>query len=85
MKQDEQLFAELIYIFHTAAMQALGKLKNPINGKFNKNLEQVKHSIDMLNMLKEKTTNNLSPELYRMLESFITEIKLNYVEEVNKN
>jgi len=85
MEKDDQLFIQLLYIFHSSAMQALGKLKNPITGKIEKNLDQAKQSIDMLKMLKEKTANNLTPELTRALDSFLTEVKLNYVDEVNKN
>jgi len=85
MEKDDQLFIQLLYIFHSSAMQALGKLKNPITGKIEKNLDQAKQSIDMLKMLKEKTANNLTPELIRALDSFLTEVKLNYVDEVNKN
>lgn len=85
MEKDDQLFIQLLYIFHSSAMQALGKLKNPITGKIEKNIDHAKQSIDMLKMLKEKTTNNLTPELTRALDSFLTEVKLNYVDEVNKN
>ncbi|MFA4852191.1 MAG: DUF1844 domain-containing protein [Bacteroidales bacterium] len=85
MEKDDQLFIQLLYIFHSSAMQALGKLKNPLTGKIEKNLDQAKQSIDMLKMLKEKTANNLTPELTRALDSFLTEVKLNYVDEVNKN
>lgn len=85
MEKDDQLFIQLLYIFHSSAMQALGKLKNPITGKIEKNIDHAKQSIDMLKMLKEKTTNNLTPELTRVLDSFLTEVKLNYVDEVNKN
>lgn len=85
MEKDDQLFVQLLYIFHSSALQALGKLKNPITGKIEKNLDQAKQSIDMLKMLKEKTANNLTPELTRALDSFLTEVKLNYVDEVNKN
>jgi hypothetical protein len=85
MEKDDQLFIQLLYIFHSSAMQAFGKLKNPITGKIEKNLDQAKQSIDMLKMLKEKTVNNLTPELTKALDSFLTEVKLNYVDEVNKN
>ena len=39
----------------------------------------------MLEMFKEKTANNLSPELIKALETFLTEMRLNYVDEMNKN
>jgi hypothetical protein len=85
MEKNDQHFLQVIYLFHTSAMQALGKIKNPINGKIEKNLEQAKQSIEIIEMLKEKTVNNLSLELSKTLETFLTEMKLNYVDEMNKN
>lgn len=84
MEKPDQLFLQLLYIFHASAMQALGKIKNPINGKIEKDLVQVKQAIDMLDMIKQKTINNLSPELSKAIDTFISEIKLNFVEECNK-
>jgi len=85
MEKNDQLFIQLLYIFHASAMQALGKVKSPITGKIEKNLDQAKQSIEMLEMLKEKTKNNLSEELKKAVETFLTEVRLNYVEEMNKN
>ena len=85
MEKNDQLFIQLLYIFHASAMQSLGKVKSPITGKIEKNLDQAKQSIEMLEMLKEKTKNNLSEELKKAVETFLTEVRLNYVEEMNKN
>jgi len=85
MEKNDQLFIQLLYIFHASAMQSLGKLKSPITGKIEKNLEQAKQSIEMLEMLKEKTVNNLNPELSKALETFLSEVRLNFVEESHKN
>ena len=65
-------------------MMAMGKLKNPVTDKVERDLSQAKQSIDMLEMIKEKTHNNLSPELLRTLEHALTELRLNYVDETNK-
>lgn len=85
MDKSDQLFIQLLYIFHTSAMQAMGKLKNPITDKVEKNMEQAKQAIEMLEMIKEKTKNNLSENLSKAVDSFLSEARLNYVEEVNKN
>lgn len=84
MEKNDQLFLQLLYIFHASAMQALGKIKNPITGNVEKDLVQAKQAIDMLEMIKIKTINNLTPELSKALDTFISEVKLNYVEESNK-
>lgn len=81
MDKNDQLFGSLIYLFHTTGMQGLGKLMNPVSQKIEKNIDQAKESIDMLEMLKQKTQGNLSPELTRLLEQFLTDLRLNYVDE----
>jgi hypothetical protein len=81
MDKNDQLFGSLIYLFHTTGMQGLGKLMNPVSQKIEKNLDQAKESIEMLEMLKQKTQGNLSPELTRLIEQFLTDLRLNYVDE----
>lgn len=82
MDKNDQLFASLMYLFHTTGMQGLGKLMNPVSQKIEKNIDQAKESIEMLEMLKQKTQGNLSPELNRLLEQFLTDLRLNYVDEI---
>lgn len=65
-------------------MQSLGKIKSPISGVIERDMLQAQQAIEMLEMIKEKTNGNLSTELEKALESFLSEIKLNYVEECNK-
>ena len=84
MNENDQLFIQLLYVFHTSAMQSMGKLKNPVTDKIERDLSQAKQSIDMLEMIKEKTKGNLSGELARILEGFLTELRLNFVDESSK-
>ena len=81
MDKNDQLLGSLLYLFHTTGMQGLGKLMNPVSQKIEKNTIQAKESIDMLEMLKEKTKANISPELSRLLDQFLTDLRLNYVDE----
>lgn len=83
MEKHDQLFMQLLYIFHATAMQGMGKLLNPVTGKIEKNLQQASEAIDMLKMLKEKTKDNISPELSRILDGYLTDLRLNYVDESN--
>jgi hypothetical protein len=84
MNENDQLFIQLLYVFHTSAMQSMGKLKNPFTDKIERDLQQAKQSIDMIEMMKEKTKGNLSDELARILDGFLTELRLNFVDESNK-
>lgn len=85
MDKNDQLFASLLYLFHTSGMQGLGKLMNPVTQKIEKNLDQAKESIEMLEMLKHKTSGNLSPEISRLIEQFLTDLRLNYVDEIKND
>jgi len=82
MDKHDQLFGSLLYLFHTTGMQGLGKRMNPVSNKIEKNKVQAQESIDMLEMLKEKSKGNISPELSRLLDQFLTDLRLNYVDEI---
>jgi hypothetical protein len=80
-ERDNALFVNLVLIFQSAAMQQMGKILNPLTGKVDRNLEQARFSIDTLSMLKEKTRGNLSPDLERLLDSTLLQLRMNFVEE----
>ena len=84
MNENDQLFIQLLYVFHTSAMQSMGKIKNPLTDSIERDLPQAKQSIDMICMLKEKTKGNLSPDLLRIMEGFLTELRMNFVDESTK-
>jgi hypothetical protein len=83
-KKANELFVALIYSLQMQAMMNLGKLKNPATDTIEKSLEGAQVSIDMLEMLAEKTRNNITEEIDRVLKSIISDLKLNYVEESAK-
>ena len=85
MNTDDQLFTQLLSIFYSSAMVALGKLKNPATDQIERNLDQAKLSIDMLDLIKEKTKNNLSDSQKRTLDGLLTDLRLNYIDESNKD
>jgi hypothetical protein len=66
-------------------MQGMGKMKNPVTDKIERNMEQAQQSIDMLDMIKEKTKGNLSSEMARLIDNSLSELRLNYVDELNKD
>lgn len=85
MEKSDQLFLKLVYFLQSAGMQALGKFKNPFTRKLEHNLKQAQNAIDMLEMLRSKTVNNVSSELSNAIDTALAELKMNYVEELNKN
>ena len=84
MEKNDQIFLQLIYMFHTSAMQGLGKVADP-TGQINRNLEYVNQTIDLMEMLLVKTQGNISEEIEKMLTQMISELKLNYVDEKSKS
>ncbi|RKY70105.1 MAG: hypothetical protein DRP97_04285 [Candidatus Latescibacterota bacterium] len=83
-QMNEMLFMQVIMMFQGAAMQQMGKLANPVSGKVERDLDQAKMSIDILGMLKEKTKGNVSDNEAKFLDHVLYELRINYVDEVNK-
>lgn len=83
-KHFDALFIQLILQFQTSAMIGMGKLKNPVTDKIEKDLEATKLSIDMIDMIKEKTKGNLSDDEERLITQISRDLKLNYVDELEK-
>lgn len=82
--KDQMLFTNLIIMFQTAAMQHMGKLKNPITDKTERDIEQAKISIDILDMIQRKTEGNLEEYEKTLLKSVLHELRLNFVYERDK-
>lgn len=78
------LFMQLVIMFQQAAWSHLGKLPNPMTNKIERDLEQARMSIDMLDMLKARTKGNLSEQETQILDHALRELKLNYVDELSK-
>ena len=78
------LFMQLIIQNQQIAMMAMGKIKNPVTDKIDRNLEHAKLYIDTLDMLQVKTKGNLSEYEEKFLVETIKELKLNYVDETEK-
>ena len=78
------LFMQLIIQNQQIAMMAMGKIKNPVTDKIDRNLEHAKLYIDTLEMLQAKTKGNLSEYEEKFLVETIKELKLNYVDETDK-
>ena len=81
---EQQLFDQLISSLVHSAWVYLGKIKNPMNDKLEKNVDQALVQIDMLDILFKRMTGNLSEEEDKYLGHVIRELKMNFVEENNK-
>lgn len=84
-EKNQIMFIQVVAMFQTAALQQMGKLKNPVSEKIEKEMQQAQLSIDILDMIKEKTKGNLSSDEERFLNGILQDLKLNYVDEMAKD
>lgn len=78
-------FLTLLFSLSAAVMQNLGKVPNQLSGKMERDLIQAKAGIDILLMFKEKTRGNLSTQEESLLTNTLTDLQLNYVDELKKD
>ena len=79
-KHDHILFG-LVSQYQTLAMVSLGKIQNPISQEIERDLDQARAFIDILEMLKVKCRTGTPAELLRILDSAVMDLQLNYMEE----
>jgi hypothetical protein len=84
-QKQQALFLQLVMMFQQAAWAHLGKVPNPMTQKIERDLEQARMSIDMIDMLKTRTQGNISDEENNLLEHALRELKLNYIDELDKD
>jgi uncharacterized protein DUF1844 len=72
-------FQTLVLSFSTTAMLQLGILANPATGKSEKDLPGAKQTIDILEILKQKTKGNLTSEEAQLLEASLYDLKMSYL------
>jgi hypothetical protein len=74
--------ADLTFLISSLYLQgaiALGLVPNPVTNKSEVYPDQVKHAIDMLTMLQQKTEGHRTPEESDDLEAALHELRLTYV------
>ena len=82
--RDAALFLQLLLGLQQAAMVALGKLMNPVTGKIERNLEAARNTIDTLAALEARMQGNLDHDEQRVLTQVLTDLRMNYLDEVKK-
>jgi Domain of unknown function (DUF1844) len=82
--REAALFLQLVLGLQQTGMVALGKLMNPITRTLEKNLEAARDTIDTLAAIESRTRGQLEPDEQRVLQQAITDLRLNYVDELKK-
>lgn len=81
MPDSNPMFLGLVASLHSSGMIQLGKIASPLTGKAERDLEGVRQTIDLLDMLQAKTRGNLSEDEIRFLEHALYELRMNFLEE----
>jgi len=77
-------FSSLIFSLSTSALIQLGIIKDPISKKVEMNLPGAEQTINLINMLKEKTQGNLSTEEQNLIDQILFDLRMKYVAAVEK-
>ena len=78
---EQQLFDQLISSLVHTTWVSLGKIKNPITDKIEKDLHIASVNIDMIDMLYKRMDGNLSEAEDKYMSQVLSELKLNYIHE----
>lgn len=70
----------IVSSFVAQALIALGEMESPVDGKRTRDLEAAKFSIDLLQVLSDKTKGNLSDEEQQMLHGALYDLRMRYVQ-----
>lgn len=72
-------FSGFIVSLAHAAMVHLGEMPDPVTGAMNRDIEQARYSIDLIDMFVVKTKGNLTPDEEMLLTRVAGDLKLKYV------
>lgn len=79
------LFLQLVLGLQQSGMMSLGKLMNPLSRKIETHLDMARDTIDTLAALEMRTRGQLEPDEARVLQQVLTELRMNYLDEVKKS
>jgi hypothetical protein len=77
-------FSTFILSLSTSALMHLGELPNPETHQVDKNLPLAKQTIDLIDMLKQKTEGNLEEDETQLITNLLYDLKLKYVAAIKK-
>jgi len=75
----EVTFSNFVFSLTTQALIQLGEIQDPESKKGLKNLPFAKQTIDLIGMLKDKTSGNLTKEEEALIDSALYDLKMKYV------
>jgi len=85
ISKHDQVLVGLVLSLQGATMQHLGKIQNPLTGEVERDLDQARGSIDILEMLKAKCRTDTPKEILRLLDTTVMELQMNFLDETKKD
>ena len=76
-------FSAFILSLSTSVLMNLGLVENPVTKQKEKEPEVARQTIDLIELLKEKTKGNLTQEESKLIEDVLHELRLWYVKVVS--
>lgn len=77
--RDPASFLNFLMSIASNAASALGMMEHPVTHERGVDLELGKHWIDVLGMLQKKTKGNLTGQEHQMLESLLSDLRMQFV------
>jgi len=77
-------FPTYILGYYTQGLVLLGETPNPYTQKKEEDIESVRHIIDLLSMIEQKTRGNLSSEESQLLESVLYELRMKFMAKTSR-
>lgn len=75
----EATFTTFVMSLNTSALYHLGEIRDPVTGESGEDPVLAKHTIETLQMLRDKTRGNLSAREQELLDNVLADLKLRYV------
>jgi len=72
-------FSSFLLSLSSSVLLHLGEIADPQSGKKKKDLVLAKQSIDIINLLQEKTKGNLTQEEEKLLEHLLYDLRMRFV------
>lgn len=80
----EMDFSTFLFSISSTALLHFGDIPDPMTNRKEKNLPMVKQTIDIIDMLKEKTKGNLTPEEEILIDNILYDLRMRYIREAGQ-
>jgi hypothetical protein len=77
-------FPSYLMSYYTQGLVLLGEFPNPATNAIEQDLEAVRHIVDLLEMLRDKTRGNLSDEEHKLLDDVLYELRMKFMSKTRR-